>query len=162
MDFFWQLNSTGVGGFWVFLDFALSFLLVFPWVLSFFTKSSLSFLNKSKPLNLKHLPPCASFITFQFLQNLIKISVLWVKKHWLWSISTVLSNLQFQKLTTWAKMGKTLGFVKKIPPSELNWSWRFLSFFRILLEFFLDFAWVLSFSELEFFSQCPKKSPGYS
>ena len=61
-------------------------------------------------------------------------------------------------MTTWAKMGKTLGFVKKIPPSELNWSWRFLSFFRILLEFFLDFAWVLSFSELEFFHNVQKKA----
>ena len=31
-------------------------------------------------------------------------------------------------------------------------------FFGILLEFFQDFPWVLSFLELEFFSKCPKKS----
>ena len=64
------------------------------------------------------------------------------------------------KIDHMGKDGENLRVCKKNPPSELNWSWRFLSFFRILLEFFLDFAWVLSFSELEFFSQCPKKSPG--
>ena len=41
--FFWQLISTGVGGFWVFLDFDLSFFLNLAWVLSFFTKVPLSF-----------------------------------------------------------------------------------------------------------------------
>ena len=36
--FFWQLISTGVGGFWgFFLDFDLSFFLNLAWVLSFFT-----------------------------------------------------------------------------------------------------------------------------
>ena len=38
------------------------------------------------------------------------------------------------------KNGENVWVCKKISPSELNWSWRFLSFFQILLEFFLDFA----------------------
>ena len=48
------------------------------------------------------------------------------------------------------------------PAIELKSSCQFLSLLEILLEFFLDFAWVLSFFGLEFFSECPKNKPGYS
>ena len=92
-----------------------------------------------------HLP-----IFAKFDQDICVMS----KKHWLWSISNVLSNLQFQKLTTWAKMGKTLGFVKKIHHLNSTEVGSFWVFFRILLEFCLDFAWVLSFFTTS------KKSPG--
>ena len=65
-------------------------------------------------------------------------------------------------------LGVTLFFHKKIKfsfslaPTQLNWSCRFLSFFGISLEFIKDFAWVLSFLELEFFSKCPKNKPAYT
>ena len=42
--------------------------------------------------------------------------------------------------------------------AKLKLSWRFLSFSEILLEFSWEFAWVLSFFGLEFFSECPKKA----
>ena len=48
---------------------------------------------------------------------------------------------------------------ENFPPTKLNWSWPFLSFFGIFAWVLVDFAWVLSFFELEFFSKRPKKTP---
>ena len=79
-------------------------------------------------------------------------------------------------------MNKQAYFLDAFPTIQLNWSWRFFefwgggilslkicefsrgsievkSFLEILLDFFPDLAWVLSFSGLEFFSECPKNKP---
>ena len=44
LDFFWQLISTGVGGFWVYLDFDLSFFSEFGLSFEFFHKNALGFI----------------------------------------------------------------------------------------------------------------------
>ena len=56
---------------------------------------------------------------------------------------------------------KTIFFLTLVTilATELKWSWQILSFLEIWSEFFPDLARVLSFSEFEFFSKCPKISP---
>ena len=120
----WSWRFLSFFGFWLefFFGSGLSFEFFSPKFLEFFFSLRFS----EKICKIMHI--CYYLLSFSALRALI--SALFFKIQTCLKTSFGGTSVKNDKIVV----------LKKFPPTKLKWSWRFLSFFGILLEFFKDFA----------------------
>ena len=108
---------------------------------------------------------CSSYEVFFTKNTLIFLATVLIQQHiWFMSKKELFLDFYWKKLLFWGSYTywtKSVGrhFFWHSSNCSLVELADFEFFLEICPEFFQDLAWVLSFSEFEFFSKCPKISP---